>query len=152
MDILQQTFPQDQIGTVSMSKQMDILRFHCGHIVSRFFNMNIFWYIYCVVESSWLFVLRSEHDNLQIYSCCKILYLKGRIQVVWASRTKSKLLLYYLLLGKRFVKGLLTEKKIKSWIHNMPWWPLFVQAQSFYFSDNCHFAFANQIRTFFFIF
>lgn len=81
--------------------------FHCDLIVSR----SSFWYIYCVVESSWLFVLRSEHDNLQFIRVVKYFIL--RAGCLNLSNKKTKLLLYYLLLGKRFVKGLLTDTKIK---------------------------------------
>lgn len=66
----------------------------------------------CVVESSWLFVLRSEHDNLQFIRLVK--YFIIRAGCLNLSNKKTKLLLYYLLLGKRFVKGLLTDIKNKT--------------------------------------
>lgn len=41
-----------QIGNISTSKQMDILRFHCDHIVSCFFNMRIFFFDTFIALSS----------------------------------------------------------------------------------------------------
>lgn len=75
MDILQQTKRSNQkqtCGNISTRDHELSPQFHCDHIVARFFNLSktfsffsFFWYVHCVVESSWLIVLRSEHDNLQ---------------------------------------------------------------------------------------
>lgn len=88
---IQQTFRKKKkkskaTGSFQCYSRQTILHFQCDHIVSCFFNMNIFDTF--LVASTWLFVLRSEHDILQKYSWCKVLYLEGL--VVWAPRTKTK--------------------------------------------------------------
>lgn len=79
VDILQQTSPDKQIGNISMSEQNSG---HSGHfiviILCLVSSMRIFFDTFCcVVESSWLFVLRSEHDNLQFIRVVKYFILRA---------------------------------------------------------------------------
>lgn len=78
MDILQQTNRQKQIGNISTVIQMDILQFNVIIMCLVFFQHENFWYIHFVVESSWRFVLRSEHDNLQSIRVVKYFILRAR--------------------------------------------------------------------------
>lgn len=69
-----------KLGNLSLSKQTDTLQSLCDLIVSLFLQPeNLLIRLSSPLDS---FVLRSEHDNLQIVRVVKRLYVKGRIQVV----------------------------------------------------------------------
>lgn len=102
-------------------------------------------------------VLRSEHDNLQFIRVVK--YFIIRAGCLNLSNKKTKLLLYYLLLGKRFVKGLLTDIKIKPlnaqrvlMTNLCAFWTRFFLF--FFFKENIFYAFSTEINVtiFYFIF
>lgn len=93
-------------------------------------------------------VLRSEHDNLQFIRVVK--YFIIRAGCLNLSNKKTKLLLYYLLLGKRFVKGLLTDIKIKPlnaqrvlMTNLCAFWTRFFY---FFFKENIFYAFSTEIN------
>lgn len=99
-------------------------------------------------------VLRSEHDNLQFIRVVK--YFIIRAGCLNLSNKKTKLLLYYLLLGKRFVKGLLTDIKIKPlnaqrvlMTNLCAFWTRFF---FLFFKENIFYAFSTEISvTIFFV-
>lgn len=87
--------------------QTDSLHYQCAHTVSCFFNMRPF------LIHLLLFVLRSEHDNLQSIGVVKYFIFEAGCRLFELREQKVKLLLYYLFLGKQFVKGILTDKNKK---------------------------------------
>lgn len=98
-------------------------------------------------------VLRSEHDNLQFIRVVK--YFIIRAGCLNLSNKKTKLLLYYLLLGKRFVKGLLTDIKIKPlnaqrvlMTNLCAFWTRFF----FFFKENIFYAFSTEINVTIYLF